>query len=632
MKLKKLRSKMLLVIIPMVAISVFAMGFVAYRVAQETLMARGVERLEALAAVHVNWIANFLKGQVDTAVFYAADGIIEETMGKVAAGEKFDEEKFVKYLKEQKDLDKDILELLVLDPQGIIRFDTSGRQTGHNLAARDYFKNAKEKPYLMPPYLSQALKIPSYTASAPIKTKAGKFVGVLVVRFDLQEFFQVTKNHTGLGQTGEVLFGKKEGDEVLYLNPLRFDADAAFKKKASIHSQTGSPVIKAASGQNSTGTSRDYRGKEVEAVCHYLPEFGVGMVVKMDVDELNAPAVVLRNWIAGIGLGVMVIFCLVAFFFSGYISRPLAALSRQAKLLAEGDLRQDISLARNDEIGELSQSLGTVIKSWQSMVQKILDGAVKLSTAAAEIAATSEEMSRGADSQMTQILKTSSGMEEMSGSIQEVSRNAQNTSEAAVAASSLASEGSVKVKDTVARIAAVNESIKKLNQRSQEIGKVVQLIGEIAAQTNILSLNAAIEAARAGEHGRGFEVVAEEIRKLAQRTTESTAEIAALIEEIKNENQEAARMMEAGTVMATEAGQTLENIVGGIVSTTDMVQVISSAAAQQARAAEEIAEALQSISGVSKQTVTASRETVKSTQDLSALADQLKEVTGQFRI
>jgi len=327
-----------------------------------------------------------------------------------------------------------------------------------------------------------------------------------------------------------------------------------------------------------------------------------------------------------------VIALVLGIFLSISISRPLATLSRQAKLLAEGDLRQDISLARNDEIGELAQSLSTVIQSWQSMIQKILDGAVKLSTAAAEIAATSEEMSRGADSQMTQILKTSSGMEEMSGSIQEVSRNAQNTSEAAVAASSLASEGSVKVKDTVARIAAVNESIKKLNQRSQEIGKVVQLIGEIAAQTNILSLNAAIEAARAGEHGRGFEVVAEEIRKLAQRTTESTAEIAALIEEIKNENQEAARMMEAGTVMATEAGQTLENIVGGIVSTTDMVQVISSAAAQQARAAEEIAEALQSISGVSKQTVTASRETVKATQDLSALADQLKEVTGQFRI
>jgi methyl-accepting chemotaxis protein len=198
-------------------------------------------------------------------------------------------------------------------------------------------------------------------------------------------------------------------------------------------------------------------------------------------------------------------------------------------------------------------------------------------------------------------------------------------------ASKLASEGSAKVKDTVARISTVNESIKKLNQRSQEIGKVVQLIGEIAAQTNILSLNAAIEAARAGEHGRGFEVVAEEIRKLAQRTTESTAEIAALIDEIKNENQEAARMMEAGTVMATEAGQSLENIVGGIVSTTDMVQIISTAANQQAKAAEEIADALQKIAGVSKQTVTSTNETVKATQDLSALADQLKEVTGQFR-
>jgi len=165
----------------------------------------------------------------------------------------------------------------------------------------------------------------------------------------------------------------------------------------------------------------------------------------------------------------------------------------------------------------------------------------------------------------------------------------------------------------------------------QKIGRVVQLIGEIAAQTNILAFNAAIEAARAGEHGRGFDVVAEEIRKLAQRTTNSTAEITATIEEIQAETRDVVQIMETGAVEVGAARQSLEDIVNGIVSTTDMVQMIASTAAQQAKTAAEIADALQNISDVSTQTAQGSRESAKATQELTSLADQLKEITGQFK-
>jgi methyl-accepting chemotaxis protein len=223
-------------------------------------------------------------------------------------------------------------------------------------------------------------------------------------------------------------------------------------------------------------------------------------------------------------------------------------------------------------------------------------------------------------------------MEEMSSSIQEVSKNAKVTADSAIAASSLARDGSEKLRTTLVGIEAVDESIRKLNLRTQEIGRVVQLIGGIAAQTNILALNAAIEAARAGEHGRGFDVVAEEIRKLALRTTESTGEISGVIEEIQQETGHAAKMMETGAHMAREAGQTLSDIVEGIVSTTDMVGMISSAAGQQAKTAEEIADAFQKIAQVSQQSVESSKESARAMVDLVDLSNQLREITEQFKI
>jgi methyl-accepting chemotaxis protein len=329
---------------------------------------------------------------------------------------------------------------------------------------------------------------------------------------------------------------------------------------------------------------------------------------------------------------VMSVIVLVLFIRS--VTVPLQAALTSVKRVASGDLTANISDAemRTDEFGVLMQAQNTMVSNLSGIIRNLMDYATKLSSSATEIGAATEEMSRGADSQLSQVMKTSSGMAEMAASVQEVSRNARNTSDTAVSAAKMAKDGSLRVNRTVTGISGVNDSLRRLKGRSEKVGKVVQFIGEIAAQTNILALNAAIEAARAGEHGRGFDVVAEEIRRLAQKTTDSTAEIAATIEEIQSETREAVSSMEVSTASAIEAGQSIDDIVEGIVSTTDMIQLISSAAAQQARTSEEIADALQNISGVNKQTAQASREVAKAIQDLSLLAEKLKEVTDKFRV
>ena len=329
-----------------------------------------------------------------------------------------------------------------------------------------------------------------------------------------------------------------------------------------------------------------------------------------------------------------VILILASFFIARSVVKPVTNVVGQLEALSTGggDLRLRLSETSSDETGDLSRAFNTFMENLSGIIRNLMDYATKLSSSATEIGAATEEMSRGADSQMHQVVKTSSGMAEMAATVQEVSRNAKNTSDTAVSAAKMAKDGSQKVNKTVTGISEVNDSLRRLKGRSEKVGKVVQFIGEIAAQTNILALNAAIEAARAGEHGRGFDVVAEEIRRLAQKTTDSTAEITATVEEIQSEILESVNSMEASTASAVEAGQSIDDIVEGIVSTTDMIQLISSAAAQQARASEEIADALQNISGVNKQTAQASREVAKAIQDLSMLAEKLKEVTDKFRV
>lgn len=275
---------------------------------------------------------------------------------------------------------------------------------------------------------------------------------------------------------------------------------------------------------------------------------------------------------------------------------------------------------------------GLVLKRLLNRLSGELDrGSARLTTSSGEIANASEEVSRGVETQLAQVVDASSAMEEMSTSIKEVSRSAQGASAEVQTVSDKVNLNAEKISEAVDGVWLANDSLIKLKARSEQIGQVIKLIGEIAAQTNMLALNAAIEAARAGEHGKGFDVVAEEIRKLALRTSQSTTEVAPIIAGLQRETQETAELVGKEAALASEVGTSFSEIVEAITSATRKAQAISAAAVEQAKTAEQIADSLQVISGTGRDAARSAEDTATATTELVGLAGSLRELTRQLK-
>jgi methyl-accepting chemotaxis protein len=332
-----------------------------------------------------------------------------------------------------------------------------------------------------------------------------------------------------------------------------------------------------------------------------------------------------------IALGGIIIGFVLGLLIMLAISRPLNELTHAAQRLGTGDLSVRVNVANGDETGKVGQAFNDFIDTLAGIVRGLVDNSTKLSSSATQLAATSAELSAGADSQTQQVIRTSTAMEEMSATIKDMARNANTTSVAAEAAVQRALLGSAKVQAALTGITQTNHTLQQLQERSAEIDAVVRLIADIAAQTNILALNAAIEAAGAGAAGARFDVVAEEIRKLAGRTAESTSRISATVAEVQRQIQSGAIQMSETAAQAAAVEQALSEIVDGITSVNDMVTLVSTSTTQQAKAADQVAESLQLITQVSQQTAQAMRESTTTIDDLSNLARGMNVTAGRFK-
>jgi len=345
---------------------------------------------------------------------------------------------------------------------------------------------------------------------------------------------------------------------------------------------------------------------------------------------------------AGFAIGAF-----VAFWMGRDIAAAILRMLGLINEIAANNLAvSDLEVTSQDELGKATLALNGMKNNLGDVLRSIASSSERLASASEEISASANEQAAGADMQRSQTGQVATAMQEMSATVLEISGNSGRAAEAARKASDTARQGGKIVEDTLGKMRGIARSVEEtakkvhgLGTRSDQIGQIVGVIDDIADQTNLLALNAAIEAARAGEQGRGFAVVADEVRKLAERTSKATKEIAAMIQSIQGETKRAVEAMESGTkqveagvATTQEAGNSLGAIIESAEQVGEMVTHIATAATEQSAATGEVNANLEQIAKITAETAEGAQQSAKACHDLSSLALDLQNLVGQFKL
>ncbi|GAM08093.1 methyl-accepting chemotaxis protein [Geobacter sp. OR-1] len=367
-----------------------------------------------------------------------------------------------------------------------------------------------------------------------------------------------------------------------------------------------------------------------------------------DLKDADAAGKGVKGVLAGMVLMAFLVSVIQVFLIIRSIKKPLGEIQFMVNDIAqgEGDLTKRLSYTGRDELGMICSGFNQFIERLQEIITKVASNTSQVASASSQLMATAEKIATGAEEVAAQASTVATAAEEMSATSGDIAQNCQMAAEGGQRASYTASSGAEVVEKTVQVMSRISErvtdtahSVESLGSRSDQIGAIIGTIQDIADQTNLLALNAAIEAARAGEQGRGFAVVADEVRALAERTTKATREIGEMIKAIQQETKGAVSAMEEGvtevengTAEASKSGQALQEILEQINAVTMQVNQVATAAEEQTATTAEISNNIHQITEVVQETARGAQESASAAGQLARTAEELQRLVGQFRL
>lgn len=486
----------------------------------------------------------------------------------------------------------------------------------------------------------------------PAKDASGQVVGAFFVGLDMAEGLKALKKEVlsiKIGDTGYVYaLDAGAGKGTLTVHPSIEGQNILATKDSNGREFVREIIDKRTGAIHYDWISKDEKApRDKIAVFTYFPAWNWAIVSGSYLDEFTRDQDSVVRSIVVMALAILLSVCGICYLCTRkWVTLPLREIMQETARIASGDLTISLRSECNDELGRMKQSIGKMAESLKQTIAgarrasgMMLDQSLQLVTAAEQVASSSEAQSDSASGMAASV-------EQMSVSINQVAQHARDAHQISTISGETATESGAVIQQATSsmeRIAATvreaSSTISDLGKRSQDITSVVQVIREISDQTNLLALNAAIEAARAGEQGRGFAVVADEVRKLAERTTVSTQSIGEMIGSIQTGAERAIGCMqdgvaqvEQGCVLAVQAGQAIEDIHGSSRKVIDAVSNISNALSEQNVATQAIAQCVEGIAQKAEANHSASRISAQSAQALREMALALDKDLGYFRV